>query len=233
MGDWRRYAIYYTPAGPLAVFGARWLGWDIAAGKAIDVKQPHVEALTRSPRRYGFHATLKAPFRLAPDSDQESLLSDLRALAADQPAIALEGGLRLASLDGFPALIPARPDAALQDLAARVVRDLDRHRAPLTAEDRARRNPERLSQPQRNLLDRWGYPFVMGQFRFHMTLGGRLPPARIEAVIGALNPHLAPLLPAPQPIDALTLVGEDSLGRFHQIARLPLVAAPDSAPHSG
>lgn len=222
MDNWRRYAIYYTPAGPLAGFGAAWLGWDIARGRGAPPRTQQVEALTRTARRYGFHATLKAPFRLAPDSDEALLLADLEQLAGAVAPVRLPGGLRLAELDGFPALVPAEASPALRDLAARVVRDLDRHRAPLTAEDRARRQPERLSQPQQNLLDRWGYPWVMGQFRFHITLGARLPRREARAVIAALAPHLAPLLPDPHPVDALTLAGEDAEGRFHQIARLPL-----------
>ncbi|MDP5307676.1 DUF1045 domain-containing protein [Paracoccus spongiarum] len=222
MGDWRRYAIYHTPEGPLAAFGAEWLGWDIARGREGRDRPAGVEALTRAARRYGFHATLKAPFRLAADSSEAALLADLRALAAGQPPVSLPGGLRLAALHGFPALVPAQPCAPLQQLAARVVRALDAHRAPLTPEDRARRNPDRLSEAQRNLLDRWGYPFVLGQFRFHMTLGARLEGRQSDALLAALHPHLAPLLPDPHPIASLTLAGEDAMGRFHQIARLRL-----------
>lgn len=222
MGDWRRYAIYYTATGPLAAFGARWLGRDIVSGAESRPLGAGIESLTRTARRYGFHATLKAPFRLAADTSEAALRADLHTLTASQPPVALQGGLRLASLHGFPALVQAQPCPALQDLAARVVRELDPHRAPLTPEDRSRRQPDRLSPAQRNLLDRWGYPFVLGQFRFHMTLGARLEQAQCDAVIAALRPHLTPLLPDPQIIDALTLAGEDSAGRFHQIVRLRL-----------
>src|SRR5262249_2220033 len=45
---------------------------------------------------------------------------------------------------------------------------------PLTDADRARRNPARLTPRQRDYLERWGYPYVMEEFRFHMTLTGRL-----------------------------------------------------------
>lgn len=222
MTEWRRYAIYYTATGPLGMFGATWLGRDIASGSEIEVTQPLVEAVTRTPRRYGFHATLKAPFRLVGDSNVAALIADLHDLAASQEPVLLDGGLEPALLHGFPALVPARPQPALQDLAARIVRDLDRHRAPLTPDERARRDPDRLSEAQRNLLDRWGYPWVMGQFRFHMTLADVLPPPEGKAVIAALAPHLGPLLPDPHPIDALTLVGEDGAGRFHQISRVAL-----------
>lgn len=225
MGMWQRYAIYYTPPAPLADFGAVWLGWDVRTGKALPIPSPRIEALTRGPRRYGLHATLKAPFRLAPDTTEDALWSELAAFAAQQPAILLPAGLRLATLDGFPALIPAGDNPALTDLAAGIVRRFDHHRAPLTPEDRARRQPDRLSQPQRALLERWGYPFVMEEFRFHLTLGARLGPAEGDAVIGSLRLHLAPFLPLPFPIESLTLAGEDREGRFHQIARMPLAPA--------
>ncbi|WCR11693.1 DUF1045 domain-containing protein [Paracoccus stylophorae] len=228
MRDWRRFAIYYTATGPLAEFGATWLGWDIATGQPVPppgrgkARPARIEALTRTPRRYGFHATLKPPFRLAQGCREPDLLASLRALAAGQPPVALPGGLVLAALDGFSALIPAAPCQDLQDLAARVVAGVDDFRAPLTPQDRARRNPDRLTPRQVQLLDEWGYPWVMDQFRFHMTLGGRLSPVAVEALIASLRPHLAPFLPDPQLIDALTLVGEDAEGRFHQIERAPL-----------
>lgn len=228
MRDWRRYAIYYTATGPLATFGATWLGWDMATGQPVPrtgrgrPRQPGIDSLTLTPRRYGFHATLKPPFRLADGREEASLRADLRGIAASQPPVMLAGGLKPAALDGFPALIPATHSQPLQDLAARLVRELDAYRTPLTPEDRARRNPDRLSPRHRKLLDRWGYPWVMEQFRFHMTLGARMSPVGVDTLIATLAPHLAPLLPDPHPVDAVTLAGEDSEGRFHLIERVDL-----------
>src|SRR5207245_1192733 len=82
------------------------------------------------------------------------------------------------SISGFIAVIPAEPVAELQQLAADCARDFDSFRAPLGAEDRARRRPEKLTERQRDYLDRWGYPYVMEEFRFHMTLTGRLDAER-------------------------------------------------------
>lgn len=225
---WQRYAIYYTPTDALADFGAAWLGWDIERGEntshpAINgLTSDKISTITQTPRRYGFHATLKPPFLLAPETTEVALINDLGVLAADQSEVLLTGGLRLATLHGFPALIPAAPSGALIALAARLVQELDHHRAPLSAKDRARRNPERLTDQQRNYLDRWGYPWVMDEFRFHMTLGDRLSESDGKHVIEALQPVVSPLLPDPYPIDAVTLAGEDRDGYFHQIARFPL-----------
>lgn len=227
MSDWKRYAIYYTATGALAKFGASWLGWDIASGRdhahprIADMPADWIARITSTPHRYGFHATLKPPFTLAPDSSEPALRTDLAALAEDQSAIAIPGGLRLAVLDGFPALICANY-APLTAFAARLVSEPDTHRAPLSEADRARRNPDRLSPRQRDNLDRWGYPWVMEEFRFHMTLGNRLTAPDVELVLETLRPRLAPLLSDPHVIDAVTLAGEDMQGRFHMIERFAL-----------
>ncbi|RNF34553.1 DUF1045 domain-containing protein [Paracoccus methylarcula] len=227
MSSWRRYAIYYTATGALAEFGASWLGWDIASGREQpypripDMPADRIAEITSSPHRYGFHATLKPPFALASDSSESSLRNNLAALAKGQPAVAIPGGLRLSVLDGFPALTCA-DHAPLTALASRLVSESDHHRAPLGEADRARRNPDRLTSRQRENLDRWGYPWVMDEFRFHMTLGNRLPAPDAERVLAALRPRLIPLLPDPHVIESVTLAGEDMQGRFHMIERFSL-----------
>ena len=46
MPRFARYAVYYTPEpGPLADFGAAWLGWDIATG--AEVAHPDLPGLPR------------------------------------------------------------------------------------------------------------------------------------------------------------------------------------------
>ena len=90
-------------------------------------------------------------------------------------------------------------------------------RAALTEDEIARRRPDQLSPRQRELLDLWGYPQVMEEFRFHLTLTDRLPdPAPVLQVLG---PYFAPVLPTPFVIQDLCLFGEDSGGRFHLLHR--------------
>jgi Protein of unknown function (DUF1045). len=94
------------------------------------------------------------------------------------------------TISGFIAVIPAEPVDALQQLAGDCVREFDSFRAALTADDRARRKPEKLTERQRDYLDRWGYPYVMEEFRFHMTLTGRLNAERRGPILEMLRARL-------------------------------------------
>lgn len=219
-----RYAVYYTPTGSLAAFGASWLGWDAAQGRAVPqpvIAGVDLAAVTATPRRYGFHATMKAPFRLAEGQRASALEAALEAFCAAQAPVVLQGGLRHARLGTFQALIPAAESAALRALEARLVPALDPFRAALTEAEITRRDPSRLTPRQRAQLARWGYPYVMEEFRFHMTLTGALDPATADRVAAALTLRLPPMA-ADLPIDALGLVGEDANGCFHLIRRVPL-----------
>lgn len=221
-----RHALYFTPPpGPLAEAGAAWLGWDVARGQAAVQPQPTLPRpladITTDPRKYGFHATLKPPFRLAEGQTADALLTAARALCASLPPVTLPA-LRLARLGRFLALVPDPQPSALDALAARLVADLDPFRAPATPDDLARRRAAGLTPAQDALLMRWGYPYVMEEFRFHMTLTGRLDPSEIAAVDQAARAHLGTLATDGLTITDITLAGSDAEGRFHQIARLPL-----------
>lgn len=227
MEQYTRYAVYFTPApGPLSDFTASWLGWDPAAGRPCDhpavlgLPAP-VPELTAAPRRYGFHATMKPPFRLASASSRAQLLDDFEALAATLAPAAI-GDMRIAGLGGFLALVPDGDTGAVARIAAETVAGLDRHRAPAPPEETARRSAAGLTPRQEAHLVTWGYPYVMDEFRFHMTLTGRLDAAARDAVEAALTPLLTPLLPRPFVLDALSLMGEDAQGFFHILRRTPL-----------
>ena len=174
-----RYAIYFTPTpdSPLARFGARVLGYDCferadVPHRSIDGLDPALLALaTVDPRRYGFHATLVAPFRLGPGIDGDELTTAFSAFAASRAPV-MAGPLRVAAMDRFVVLVPAEPFPEIEALADACVAAFDRFRAPLTNSDRARRVAAGLTARQTELLERWGYPYVLDEFRFHMTLAG-------------------------------------------------------------
>lgn len=225
LAGYRRYAVYWAPpeGSALAQFGAAWLGWDAAAGRAV--AQPKVAGLaaaTAAPRRYGFHATLKPPFALAGGIAPEALDAAIGDLAArlspvSGPPLILNDGL------GFLALRPNAPCPALDALAGAAVRDLDRLRAPPSAAEIAKRRSIGLTAAEDANLLRWGYPYVLGAFRFHLTLSGKLPAAQVPPLAEAAEALLGPALGAPLHIRDLCLFGDPGGGRnFHLLKRYPL-----------
>lgn len=235
MTEYTRYAIYHLPreAG-LAEFGARWLGWDVLTGAEpapldLDDLPLPLRDLTEGARKYGFHATLKAPFALAPDRDEAGLRLAVAELAAQLAPVALEG-LQLGRLGSFLSLVPQGDTAVLQSLAADCVTVLDGFRAPLTKADIARRKPDRLTAQQRAHLQDWGYPHVLEEFRFHMTLSDSLPEDVLAATEAVLARHLLPLLARPYVIGDLCLLGEGPDGRFRLIERFALTGDVTASP---
>lgn len=226
MTDYRRHAVYFAPpaGGPLAAFGAAWLGWDASAGQ--DRSHPDianlplsVDEITATPRPYGFHGTLKPPFRL--EGEAERLEDAIQAIAAATPAFETPR-LRLSRLGGFLALVPSRQCQALADLAFACVRDLDGFRAPPSPQELAKRRAKGLTEEQERMLAAWGYPYVGPEFRFHLTLTGWFDEATAEAIRAALAPHTAPFAQAPMPVEEICWFGEAEDKRFHLIRRFPL-----------
>lgn len=215
-----RYAIYYAPAAdsPWWRFGASWLGWDELRGTPLpqpplpEFSAEDFREITSAPRRYGFHATLKAPFRLR-ESVTEALLRDrLAALAAGLRAVPL-GPLAPRLLEDFVALQPERPPLGLDSLAARCVLDLEDLRAPLRPEEMARRRPEQLDAVGRDLLQRFGYPHVLGRFRFHLTLSGPVDPVTADLLVARAARSVQDLNASGSPrLDRLCLFREDHPG---------------------
>ncbi|MDT8327623.1 MAG: DUF1045 domain-containing protein [Roseovarius sp.] len=225
--EFKRYAVYVTPEpGPLANFGAAWLGWDCTTGR--NVGHPEVPGLplpvaeiTETPRKYGLHATMKPPFRLRDGANEAALRAAFDRFCRIAAPVTLDG-LTLARLGRFLALVPEGDDTALRTLAADTLRAFESFRAPLTQAEHARRRASSLSAEQDALLLQWGYPYVMHEFRFHITLTGKLPRDKAIRTQAILTPLLAPLLPRPFAITALSLTGEDDSGCFHLIRRRPL-----------
>jgi putative phosphonate metabolism protein len=233
MSNYPRYAIYYAPAhtSDLDRFGAQLLGYDAFGGHDLPFPEGVTEAapdwhdLTADPRKYGFHATLKAPFSLAPDRTETQLFAACGAFAATPRTIPVIKPV-VGSISGFIAVIPAEPPQELIHLAADCVTAFDVFRAPLTDADRARRNPSKLTLTQRDHLDHWGYPYVMDDFRFHMTLTGRLGSERRESVLAMLRARFAELGLATLAIDRIVVFRQESTtSRFRIVGEWELRAA--------
>lgn len=236
-----RYALYFTPAedAPLTRAASAWLGRDAFTGETLPQEDhPGFEAgevfkLTDDPRRYGFHATLKAPFSLKDGCSEADLLAALTEFGARQTAFAIPS-IVVGQLGPFFALVPETLHPPLQDFAAAVVEAFEPFRAPLSEADIARRNPERLSERQRKNLVAWGYHHVFEDFRFHMTLTGPVPEERADVMAKLLERRFASFTARPLVIDSLTLFIEPERGApFLVHSRQPLSPAPTNGYHHG
>ena len=213
-----RYALYFTPAASdgLTLAAARWLGRNAFNGSPLaqpavaGFEPPALSALTADPRRYGFHATLKAPFELAGGRSEEGLRSFCRNYAAGLDGVTLPG-LSVAALGSFVALIPSQPSDALQRFAFALVQAFEPFRAPLSDADLARRLKSPLTPAQHAYLQAYGYPYVGDAFRFHMTLTGSLPPERVAPVRKSLEAaHAAAITAEPVRLDRFALFRQNS-----------------------
>jgi putative phosphonate metabolism protein len=234
MTNFPRYAIYHAaaPGSELDRFGTNLLGYDAWSGEDLPFPDGVAEAvpdwrdLTQDPRKYGFHATLKAPLALADDKTEAELVAACAAFA-DAPRTIPVLKPVVNSISGFIAVVPAERSAELERLAADCVSAFDAFRAPLTPDDRARRNPSGLTPRQRDYLDRWGYPYVMEEFRFHMTLTGRLDDARRAPVLAMLRDRFATIGIRRLAIDAIALFRQDDANsRFRILDHWKLRSSP-------
>lgn len=189
-----RHAVYFAPAADTALWhlASAVIGRDATTGETLPFPDaPPCDAadweeLTAEPRRYGFHATLKAPFELAEGTTEAGLLDAARAFAATSRPFDVPG-LEVATVKAFTAIVPSARSAALDRLAGDCVVLFEPFRAPLSEAERARRVAG-LTEPRHVAsVDRWGYPWVFEDFRFHMTLTGPLPEERREPIRAALQ----------------------------------------------
>jgi hypothetical protein len=225
-----RYAIYWAPEArsALADFGKRWLGGDPETGARIFERQPFgidgalVERATRSPRRYGLHATIKAPFRLAPDCSEVELGDALASFCSMRRQVR-SGPLRLHRFGRYLALVPSSPCAGIEWLEAECVTFFDRFRAPLSDADRARRGGNSMSPLEAAHFEQFGYPHILSLFLCHVTLAGPLDDPELAEVEAALAPCLAAYTADEFVMKELCLFGDPGAdGLFRIVRRCPL-----------
>ncbi|MEM9278276.1 MAG: DUF1045 domain-containing protein [Pseudomonadota bacterium] len=202
--EYNRYAVYFVPPRntPLAGLGRKWLGVDPEDGILDAAPTPWVD----SPRRYGFHATLKAPMRLVDTVTEKQFLQAVASLAQSLKPVSL-GNLNLRRIGSFLALVhdqKAFPD--VNALAWECVTELDHLRAPLTIEEINKR--KNLSKVQNELLNTWGYPYIGSEFRFHMTLSSSLSTKELDQAEAALTPLLSEVMNRETVIEQITVLGD-------------------------
>ncbi len=231
--SWARLAVYFAPppGSPLWTFGSRTIGYDAASGADVAQDPPSCfdaatwAAATAEPRKYGFHATLKAPFALPTDRRLDELVTALHDFAGKHSAVTIPRPV-VRPLGRFVALVPDGQPADLNELAFAAVKHFEPFRVPLSAEDRARRVASAdLTTRQLDLLDAYGYPYVAEQFKFHMTLTGPLPDADRSAVVEVLAARHGVEAPGPLIIDRIVLFGQQTReDRFRIVASAYLSA---------
>jgi len=225
-----RYALFFSPLPGTqpAQIGATWLGRDVDSGRTVlrahhpGLSLERAARIVVEPRHYGFHATLRAPFRPAEGVNRDAI-ADLTESLATRLAPVTVPSLVLRKIANFFALVPADPCPAIDALAAACVEATDSVRAPLDQTEMARRRAAPLSKRQKLLLARWGYPFVMEEFQFHMTVAGPIGDSEAGEVPAALENHFRPLIGQPMGVDTLSLFHQPGRGRsFQRIGIFPL-----------
>ncbi len=230
-----RLALYITPAEDSALwrFGCSILGYDARKGEEIPQLVPagvtaaRFRELTQDPRRYGFHATMKPPFRLAAGCTEEALEEAVERFCQGRAGFVLPR-LRVEAVgangdgDAFIALVEPEPTPELLALERSVVTTFEPFRAPLTGEEIARRRPERLSPRQRDNLARYGYPGVLDEFRFHLTLTGRVPAAELPDILEGLRKLHREMAEGPLAVADLAIFRQEGPSPFRLVRRFPL-----------
>lgn len=229
-----RYAIYFSPPpdDSLTEASSRWLGRDAFSGTvfgpptALAMPAGEWQGLVRDPQRYGFHATLKAPFELCEGQRETDLIEAFDNFAASKNAFNLPR-IVIDQLGPFFALVPDIVYPPMHAFCASIVETFEPFRAPLSKVDIDRRHPDRLSNIQRDNLVRWGYPYVMDEFRFHMTLTGPVQPARVSLVRRELEQRFSQYNGHPLQIGGLALFIETHRGAPFTVHRWQPLGTPE------
>lgn len=211
-----RYAIYLIPppGHPLTRAAEAWLGRSAFGHPVLGQTAPAC-ASPHSAARYGFHATMRAPFSLASNQDEAALLRAFSGFCRAVPGLPTRLSVR--SLSRFVALM-SDDNARMRSLALSALMAFEPFRAPIDAAERARRGEDHLDPRGRTLLDRWGYAHTEERFVFHMTLSGMLSEPAITPTIAAANAALGAALAAPVPLAFALFVERARSAPFEAIA---------------
>ena len=211
-----RFAIYFTFARDTALYqkATLWLGHCVynealCRKESGDGFSPQLERFrsVQQAAHYGFHATLKPPFRLQARTTRTELVDRLVDFASSiQPFNCAP--LKVASIDNFIALTLSEDCDELNQLARQCVQSFESFRAPLNETEMQKRLKPPLTLRQQQLLNQWGYPYLFDEFRFHITLTDRLSDDLVEDALHRLDLEFSPLLSSSLYIDRICL--------FHQ-----------------
>lgn len=224
-----RYAIYYTLPKENELYQkvSSWLGHDVYGTKEKQNSFEFPEALVpfrqynNKASVYGFHATLKAPFRLAEGLSRHQLEYSLEKFCTLRKPFEC-GKMSIVEIGNFLAFSHQSYCQKMELLAQDCVKTFEDFRAPLNNAEIARRKPESLTKKQKQLLNLWGYPYVMEEFKFHMTLTNKIYDGNLQACHAALNDYFSPYLSQSFVVDRVYLYHQPSpTEKFYIINSFP------------
>jgi hypothetical protein len=196
---------------------SQWLG--TSSRNIAGISTAEMEKLLQAPNHYGFHATIKPPFRLKNGYTVNDVEKELATFTKELQPIFLPR-LEIARIDNFFCLRPVSESTAINNLAAEVVRRFDYLRQPAEEKELARRRSVGLSDRQENLLLKWGYPYVLDEFRFHLTLTGNIENERqAEPLRCELSNRFDQGIQEPVSFDALSLYVQQGNSAFAEYKR--------------
>jgi uncharacterized protein DUF1045 len=210
-----RYAIYYTPqpGTALAAFGRSWFGRandgvTLQAFSDAGLSGTSFAKIAAAPGRYtGLHALFRAPFALRQGIGPDALKSRLINFATRRKPVET-GPLTLSRAGRSLVLRPVEPTPALDWLAAQCIGAFEDFAAPTGDAEREDHASPHLSDYQRLLLESFGDPHVLSEYRFSIKLTGPLDAAHLERVAQALWPVLEEICASGVTVDGLSLFGD-------------------------
>ncbi len=236
MTNYKRVAIYFLPKknSSLENFGKNLLGRDINKKKKISLTRRQKYFINRGftyfdelkdyceePAKYGFHATLKAPFRLKRNVKTKNFYDVISHIAAQHSRFKIKG-LKIVYSKKFTLITSRKPNKLLINLEKDLVKHLDTFRAELNKTEIKKRIPDSLTFKQNKYLKEWGYPFVFDQFKFHMTLMNQnnnklsnKQKLELEKLIYKISNNVIEF-------NEISLLGENKNGHFEEIKRFKL-----------
>ena len=224
--NYKRYAIYYVPSenSELDLFGKCWLGWDPYKGvettKSDLSKLPSFKkfsSLVLTPKQYGFHGTIKAPFRLKNEYTYNDLENKVREISKQIHSFYFDQ-LIIKKLGNFIGLIPTN-NLKINAVSNKFVEELDYLRDELSESEIKKRKPHKLTSNQKQMLFKWGYPYVFDEFKFHLTLTSKLNVVEIDDVLRSLQNILKQVNLNKISFNNICIFGQKSDEKFYFVQR--------------
>ena len=236
MKKYSRYAIYYAPPkeSSLEEFGRYWFGWDPLNAKLINNKHRinylnrfgiknliNIDKNVLIPKKYGFHGTLIPPFKLNKNYSTNTLFKKTEDIAKKFKKFKFYK-FKLKKINNFYAFVQNKKNNNINKLSNRLVRELFKFRSPLTKKEIDRRNPSKLSKLQLNILYKWGYPYIMSEFNFHMTLASEVTGNKLYFELKKIEKNKEIILNEINNFDKIYIFGENQKGMFENLENFSL-----------